>query len=442
MQNISSLLSLAQDGNALNAVADAKNALPEGLHGTTQDGAGSFTNVLSSLIETETGGMQPVIALPNTPLANLVLQNLPVNGNSVPDTVTSINDLKTALVELMESLADIKSENLSPEQKIVTDRLLAQIREIEQLIDEADGAVIQLSTWFVNDILNNVRELQESGVLSPQQQGITRQVNTPPAVAINEDDGQHAQAAGDVQTRPSMPGETRLGRLENIIQHIVPVPQQGETGFGRLENIIQSLVPVHQQNAGVKSEPVISDLLKVFQPSPQAKSGDVLIGNPAGLPSQIYNPAGDGALASLPVNSAFNQPGWGEEIGERIRWLVNHNIQTAELRLNPPHLGPIEIRVSLQNDQMNVMFTSHHAAVREALESAVPRLREMFGNSGLELTNVDISQHSFSDQRRASTDGSAIHYYGSGAEEDQDLSEISEIQQRIYVSQGLIDYYA
>ena len=421
MQNISSLLSLAQDGNALNAVADAKNALPEGLHGTAQDGAGSFTNVLSSLIETETGGMQPVIALPNTPLANLVLQNLPVNGNSVPDTVTSINDLKTALAELMGSLADIKSENLSPEQKIVTDRLLAQIREIEQLIDEADGAVIQLSTWFVNDILNNVRELQESGVLSPQQQGITRQVNTPPAVAIDEDDGQHAQAADDLQARPSVPGETRFGRLENVIQGLVPVPQQ---------------------NAGVKSEPVISDLLKVFQPSPQAKSGDVLIGNPAGLPSQIYNPAGDGALASLPVNSAFNQPGWGEEIGERIRWLVNHNIQTAELRLNPPHLGPIEIRVSLQNDQMNVMFTSHHAAVREALESAMPRLREMFGNSGLELTNVDISQHSFSDQRRASTDGSAIHYYGSGAEEDQDLSEISEIQQRIYVSQGLVDYYA
>ncbi|HEY4732442.1 MAG TPA: flagellar hook-length control protein FliK, partial [Gammaproteobacteria bacterium] len=355
------------------------------------------------------------------PLANLVLQNLPVNGNSVPDTVTSINDLKTALAELMGSLADIKSENLSPEQKIVTDRLLAQIREIEQLIDEADGAVIQLSTWFVNDILNNVRELQESGVLSPQQQGITRQVNTPPAVAIDEDDGQHAQAADDLQARPSVPGETRFGRLENIIQGLVPVPQQ---------------------NAGVKSEPVISDLLKVFQPSPQAKSGDVLIGNPAGLPSQIYNPAGDGALASLPVNSAFNQPGWGEEIGERIRWLVNHNIQTAELRLNPPHLGPIEIRVSLQNDQMNVMFTSHHAAVREALESAMPRLREMFGNSGLELTNVDISQHSFSDQRRASTDGSAIHYYGSGAEEDQDLSEISEIQQRIYVSQGLVDYYA
>ena len=421
MQNISSLLSLAQDGNALNAVADAKNALPEGLHGTAQDGAGSFTNVLSSLIETETGGMQPVIALPNTPLANLVLQNLPVNGNSVPDTVTSINDLKTALAELMGSLADIKSENLSPEQKIVTDRLLAQIREIEQLIDEADGAVIQLSTWFVNDILNNVRELQESGVLSPQQQGITRQVNTPPAVAINEDDERHAQAADDLQARPSVPGETRFGRLENVIQGLVPVPQQ---------------------NAGVKSEPVISDLLKVFQPSPQAKSGDVLIGNPAGLPSQIYNPAGDGALASLPVNSAFNQPGWGEEIGERIRWLVNHNIQTAELRLNPPHLGPIEIRVSLQNDQMNVMFTSHHAAVREALESAMPRLREMFGNSGLELTNVDISQHSFSDQRRASTDGSAIHYYGSGAEEDQDLSEISEIQQRIYVSQGLVDYYA
>jgi flagellar hook-length control protein FliK len=60
------------------------------------------------------------------------------------------------------------------------------------------------------------------------------------------------------------------------------------------------------------------------------------------------------------------------------------------------------VRVQLGHDhQTSISFSSPHAQVRDALETAVPRLREMFGESGLTLGNVDVSHHSMSGQGQA-----------------------------------------
>jgi len=92
------------------------------------------------------------------------------------------------------------------------------------------------------------------------------------------------------------------------------------------------------------------------------------------------------------LETPVGRKGWGRAIGERLLFMVGHKVQAAEIRLNPPDLGPLEVRVSIQNDQANVSFTAHHAITREALEAAVPRLREMLGEQNLELVNVDVGQ--------------------------------------------------
>jgi flagellar hook-length control protein FliK len=65
-------------------------------------------------------------------------------------------------------------------------------------------------------------------------------------------------------------------------------------------------------------------------------------------------------------------------------------IQQAEIKLTPPNLGPMEIKISLQNDQTSVTFIAAQAPTREALEASIPRLREMFGEINLNLANVDV----------------------------------------------------
>lgn len=123
--------------------------------------------------------------------------------------------------------------------------------------------------------------------------------------------------------------------------------------------------------------------------------------------SALYtNLAAPGQTASssptpMSLPQPFNQAGWDQALAHNVLWMVKNDVQVASLRLNPPHLGPIEVRVSFDQDQASVSFLAHHAAVRDALESALPRLRQMFGDGGINLANVDVSGHSATGQQTA-----------------------------------------
>ena len=83
---------------------------------------------------------------------------------------------------------------------------------------------------------------------------------------------------------------------------------------------------------------------------------------------------------------------WSQGVAERVAWMVQGNFQSAELKLNPAHLGPLEIKLSVQDDnKATVHFVTHHATVREALDSAMPRLRDMLESQGLDLADVNVS---------------------------------------------------
>lgn len=103
---------------------------------------------------------------------------------------------------------------------------------------------------------------------------------------------------------------------------------------------------------------------------------------------------------SLPIAVAPGRPDWNEAVGQRVLWMVSNGRQVAELRLNPPELGPVEVRVRADDDGLRLSFTAANGAVREALESAAPRLREMLQAEGLRLENMDIGQrHAGAGQR-------------------------------------------
>ncbi len=146
---------------------------------------------------------------------------------------------------------------------------------------------------------------------------------------------------------------------------------------------------------------------------------------------------------ALPVQVPVGQPGWDNAVGERIQWMVSRNVQQAEIKLTPPNLGPMEIKISLQNDQTHVHFIANHSATREALEAAIPRLREMFGEINLNLANVDVNQRqeggTFSQDGSAGNgSGSDSRYAGEGYEHSREQgSSVLRLQ-----SQGLLDTYA
>lgn len=135
-------------------------------------------------------------------------------------------------------------------------------------------------------------------------------------------------------------------------------------------------------------------------------------------------------------------PRWGQAVGERMIMMAQHGPRSAQIQLDPPELGSMQIRVHVQGqDQISVSFTSPNPAVREALEQQMPRLREMLAEQGLELSEGAISDDSSSsgqgsDSRGGSEGRTGGYAGGSSAELD------SESLPGSAVAVGLVDYYA
>jgi flagellar hook-length control protein FliK len=82
---------------------------------------------------------------------------------------------------------------------------------------------------------------------------------------------------------------------------------------------------------------------------------------------------------------------WNQALGEKVVWMAAGAQQTATLTLNPPNMGPLQIVLNLANDQATASFFSAQPEVRQALEAAFPRLKEMMNEAGIQLEQATVS---------------------------------------------------
>lgn len=154
---------------------------------------------------------------------------------------------------------------------------------------------------------------------------------------------------------------------------------------------------------------------------------------------------GLGSLSGLPVNTPMGQPGWSAELSQRMVWLANREIREAQIQLNPRHLGPIDVRIIYSDtQQLSVSFTAQNPAAREALDAALPRLREMFEQQGLSLADASVSQESFAGQQQEAENENGLRH-DAMADTHGVVSGDGELQQRsppIPIGQGLVDIFA
>jgi flagellar hook-length control protein FliK len=103
-------------------------------------------------------------------------------------------------------------------------------------------------------------------------------------------------------------------------------------------------------------------------------------------------------VPTLKVPAGVDTAEFGQGVADRVSLMMDSNLTSAKLQVNPPALGPIEVRIALQSGHAQVWFTSHSADTRDALESTAPKLREMLGAQGFGQVSVDISQRSFQER--------------------------------------------
>lgn len=148
------------------------------------------------------------------------------------------------------------------------------------------------------------------------------------------------------------------------------------------------------------------------------------------------------AVPTLALDVPMRQAGWDQAMAERVVWMAKQGVQEAQIHLNPRNMGPIEVHVSVQKDQASVAFMAQHAATREALDAAMPRLRDMLQDSGLNLAQSEVSQHDRQrDQTAAFAGGQGRGQQGHGGHASGEDVVTVETPLR-GGGLGAVDYYA
>lgn len=144
------------------------------------------------------------------------------------------------------------------------------------------------------------------------------------------------------------------------------------------------------------------------------------------------------------LNSRVGTPAWNQSVGQKIVWMVAGAEQTAELTLNPPDLGPMQIVLSVNNDQANATFISAHPDVRDALESAMPKLRQMMSDAGVQLSGFSVKSESSNPGAQFAGDRSSSRSKNSETETVTGTSAISSTTNTIKRStaNGIVDTFA
>jgi len=165
------------------------------------------------------------------------------------------------------------------------------------------------------------------------------------------------------------------------------------------------------------------------------------------LAEQVARPgAVTTAPATPPVAGAIAQPvsspAWGEVLGDRVMWMVGQQQQGAELRLNPPALGPMEIKLSMSEGQATLTFSTQHLPVKEALEAATPRLREMFAESGISLGSVSVNLGSSSSQQGEPQQAGRQTQEWGQAQPESDFTSMLPTAVTSLGRNGMVDFFA
>jgi flagellar hook-length control protein FliK len=145
------------------------------------------------------------------------------------------------------------------------------------------------------------------------------------------------------------------------------------------------------------------------------------------------------------LSARVGTPAWDNQVGQKVIWMVGGEDQSATLELNPPDLGPVQVVLNVSNDLASVTFSSQQLEVRQALENALPRLREMMSESGIALGDalVNAGAEGRQGQDGQGADGSGRGRGGNGGAGDGTVAEATPRQRtRVIGGAGAVDTFA
>lgn len=138
---------------------------------------------------------------------------------------------------------------------------------------------------------------------------------------------------------------------------------------------------------------------------------------------------------------AINRKDFSVAVKEKVMVAVNQKLRQLDIRLDPPELGSMQIKVNMQNEQAAVSFIVQNQQARDALEQHMGKLKDMLGQSGVDVgdTNIEQRDNQGNEEQLSQNQGSQ-----DGSVDEEELAQQSQhIHGNLYKASSTgVDYYA
>lgn len=234
------------------------------------------------------------------------------------------------------------------------------------------------------------QQVTDTGTTSPTLAGIA----TPPGTRNPaKNSASEAPGAAPLSPQPA-PLNTQPAPADKPVSLAPATPPPVTTKLSASEKPLD--MPTPAANIAADSPPPAS-----------AQENGVL---PLGVGNQA-NKAETTAPVKNEVASPLHSNAWSHDFSNKVIWLAKNDQTQAQININPPQLGPIQITLNLSGDQASAVFTSPHAEVRQAIENSLPQLKEMLSSAGINLGQADVGANLAQQQRETpgqSTNGNRL----------------------------------
>lgn len=237
----------------------------------------------------------------------------------------------------------------------------------------------------------------------------------PAAQAVAPEAAQQSAATGELQLAALQTAVKNLGLGEGVAtlpqESALPQEEAASTGFTLATGVQAAPAELRttQDAAASQAKPdFAAQMQNQLRETPQ--QAPAVAEEPAPSVAQLQAQAAKLETVQAPANGAdriparVGTPGWDNQVSQRIVYMIGKE-QAATLTLNPPDLGPVQVVLNVSNDQASVAFSSNQLEVRQALENAIPRLREMMEESGIALGNATVDAGTPDQRQAAAQDG-------------------------------------
>ncbi|KYN88159.1 hypothetical protein ATY37_16945 [Vibrio cidicii] len=134
-----------------------------------------------------------------------------------------------------------------------------------------------------------------------------------------------------------------------------------------------------------------------------------------------------------------------DQVAEKVQMMMSKNLKNLDIRLDPPELGRMQIRMTMNNDLAHVHFTVSNPQAREMIEQTLPRLREMLAQQGMQLADSSVQQQASGQQQRQYSaggqgDGQQTSRFASG--NDENLEPEMKLDVNVASKRDGISFYA